>query len=493
MTPDEQQPRQDDSTGPEHTQPIPPVPPARPSAPAGQHGTPAYGPPQGYAGQASAQGHPTAPHGAPGHQTAAQGAPWSAPQAPGSYGHGAHTPGYAAPGHAPTTTAPRSSNRRAPWVAVPLAALLAAGLASGGTYAATRSDNGGGATTAGPTTVVNANPADFADAGSVNWAATASKVSPSVVSITLKTSSGGDQGSGVILDTKGNIVTNHHVVADQGTLTVTLNDGRTYEATVVGTDASTDLAVIRLKNPPSGLKPVAIGDDKKLVVGQPVMAIGNPLGLSGTVTTGIVSALDRPVSTQQSSGGQGQQSDPFQQPQQQSTEAEPVVTNAVQTSAAINPGNSGGALVDGSGRLIGINSSIPNAGSSGSDQAGNIGIGFAIPVTVMKLVTGQLLSSGKAAHAQLGIRADTSQVKDGNATINGARVATVNSGSPAQKAGLKEGDVIVGIGGQSVESSTSLVGQVREYAVGQKVALTVVRDGQRQTITATLGADTSTS
>ncbi|KNX39505.1 hypothetical protein VV01_14890 [Luteipulveratus halotolerans] len=372
-----------------------------------------------------------------------------------------------------------------------MAALLAAALASGGTYAATHDDSSGtAAASAGSTTVVKADPADFADAGTVNWSATAAKVSPSVVSITLKTSSGGDQGSGVILDTKGNIVTNHHVVADQGTLTVTLNDGRNYEATVVGTDASTDLAVIKLKNPPSGLKPITIGDDKKLVVGQPVMAVGNPLGLSGTVTTGIVSALDRPVSTQQSGGGQGDQGgSPWSQPQQSSE----VVTNAIQTSAAINPGNSGGALVNGSGELIGINSSIPNAGGSSSGQAGNIGIGFAIPTTVVKLVTNQLMTKGKAQHAQLGISATTGQVKDGSATVNGAQVAQVNPGSAAQKAGIKQGDVIVALGGDHVDSSTSLVGQVRECAVGQKVTLTVVRDGKRQNITATLGADTSSS
>ncbi|WP_245633019.1 S1C family serine protease [Luteipulveratus mongoliensis] len=519
MTQDDQQPQ---GSNPEHTQPIPPVPPAVP-APEGspaagahpqqspaqpvpapptpaehapvqqsQHTGPQPTSPQhtGPQPMAPQQGHPAAAHHGPPAST--WGAPTSSHQP-----YGAQAPAYAQ--HASTTSTGRSG--RAPWVAVPLAALLAAALASGGTYAATRDDNNGGSpSAAGPTTVVKANPADFADAGSVNWSATAAKVAPSVVSITLETNGGGgDQGSGVILDTAGNIITNNHVVADGGKLTVTLNDGRQYDATVVGKDPSTDLAVIKLTSPPKGLTPVTIGDDSKLVVGQPVMAVGNPLGLSGTVTTGIVSALNRPVSTQSSGGGQDQpqtpgqgQQNPQQDPQQP-TQSDEVVTNAIQTSAAINPGNSGGALVDGSGRLVGINSSIPNAGSSGQDQAGNIGIGFAIPVTVVKNITGQLMKSGKAQHAQLGISATSAQVKDGAATLTGAKVSKVNPGSAAAKAGLKEGDTIVSIDGESVDSSTSLVGQVRERTVGQKVTLSVVRDGKRQNITATLGADSSSS
>lgn len=378
--------------------------------------------------------------------------------------------------------------RRRNRAAVPIAALLAAVLASAGTYALT-----GGADSdpvaAGNTTVVEGDPADYADAGTVNWSATANAVRSSVVSITARGASGdGGRGSGVILDTKGNIVTNNHVVAGSKSLEVTLSDNRSYQAKVVGTDPSTDLAVIRLENAPSGLKPVSFGNDDKLTVGQPVMAVGNPLGLSGTVTTGIVSALNRPVSTEGRSDGEGEGGAPGQAPQG----GEEVVTNAIQTSAAINPGNSGGALVSGSGKLIGINSSIATlSGSSGGSQGGNIGIGFAIPVTVVKNITKQLIADGKAQHAQLGVTATNGTAKVDGASVSGAKVVSVASGSGASKAGLKKDDVILKIDGESVDSSTSLVGQVRERTVGQRVALTVVRDGSRQNVTVTLGVASS--
>ena len=258
-------------------------------------------------------------------------------------------------------------------------AVLAAVLASAGTYSLTRGD-----LTASPaaspvvqtSATTSAAPVVQANASAPNWSVTAAAVSPSVVAITVTSGQGGGQGSGVIFDTKGHILTNNHVVAAGGPgskISVTLNDKRTYDATVVGTDPSTDLAVIKLTNAPKDLKAIALGDANALKVGDPVMAVGNPLGLAGTVTTGIVSALNRPVTTSDQ-----QSTDPFGQ---QST-ADPVVTNAIQTSAAINPGNSGGALVNASGQLVGINSAIASLGSSGgsSSQSGNIGIGFAIPV-----------------------------------------------------------------------------------------------------------------
>ena len=194
------------------------------------------------------------------------------------------------------------------------------------------------------------------------------------------------------------MLTNNHVVAGAEKLTVTLADGRTYEAEVRGTDPSTDLAVITIKNAPSDLTPIAIGDSDKIAVGDPVMAVGNPLGLAGTVTTGIVSALNRPVTTEaESDGGQA---DPNGQAQ---GAGETVVTNAIQTSAAINPGNSGGALVNASGQLIGINSAIASLGSSSGGQSGSIGIGFAIPVNEATSIAKQLIDSGTAAHAYLGV------------------------------------------------------------------------------------------
>src|SRR6478735_12565820 len=267
--------------------------------------------------------------------------------------------------------APKRDNRFGQTVGV---ALLAAVLASGGTYAATQL--GGQSTASAP-----------------DWAAVSAAVSPSVVSIDVTTQQGSGAGSGVVFDKSGHILTNNHVVGDatgNGAITVTLNDGRTYAATIVGTDPSTDLAVIKLTNGPSDLTPITLGDSEALKVGDPAMAVGNPLGLSGTVTTGIISALNRPVST-----GTASES-PLGQ---QQTSGDEVVTNAIQTSAAINPGNSGGALVNAKGELIGINSSIASLGQSSSgSQSGNIGIGFAIPVKEAKSIADQLIKSGKAEH-----------------------------------------------------------------------------------------------
>ena len=257
-------------------------------------------------------------------------------------------------------------------------AVLAALLASGGTYAAAQLGDGSQPSSTASTSTLgrgaDTGPVVQADATNPNWTATAAAVAPSVVAITVKSGQSEAQGSGVIIDAKGHILTNNHVVSGAGpdaSITVTLNDGRTYKATVAGTDPSTDLAVITLTGAPSDLKPIAIGNSDDIKVGDPVMAIGNPLGLAGTVTTGIVSALNRPVTTAAEDDSQPQEQNPFgqslpgqdQQPQTGSDSTD-VVTNAIQTSAAINPGNSGGALVNASGQLIGINSAIASLGSS---------------------------------------------------------------------------------------------------------------------------------
>jgi putative serine protease PepD len=262
---------------------------------------------------------------------------------------------------------------------------------------------------------------------------------------------------------------------------VTLNDDRTYGATVVGTDPSTDLAVINLTNAPRDLKPIALGDANLIKVGDPVMAVGNPLGLAGTVTTGIVSALNRPVTT----------SDASDVPQS----ADPVVTNAIQTSAAINPGNSGGALVNASGQLIGINSAIASLGSSGgsSSQSGSIGIGFAIPVNEARLIASQLITSGTATHPYLGVSAKDGVVTDGSAKRAAAVLATVVSGTPADQAGLKAGDAVVAVDGNPIDGSLSLVAQIHEFTVGDTVALTVVRNGQPRNVNVTLIAKAATT
>ncbi len=315
-----------------------------------------------------------------------------------------------------------------------------------------------------------------ASANNPDWTATAAAVDDAVVAIQVNGRSGTGQGSGVVIDAQGHIITNNHVISGAGTnsqITVTLGD-HSYSASVVGTDPSTDLAVIKLNEIPDNLTVAQWGDSSALTVGQPVMAVGNPLGLSDTVTTGIISALNRPVTTQAVSDSMGDQGSGV------------VVTSAIQTNAAINPGNSGGALVDSSGALIGITSSIATLTStaSSSGQSGNIGIGFAIPAAQARYVAEQLIATGKVQHAQLGIDAN-------NGTANsqlGATVEDVVAGSAAEAAGLQVGDLITALDGQSVVGSESLVALVRNSEVGQTVSLTVLRDGQTLTLSATLGA-----
>ena len=370
-------------------------------------------------------------------------------------------------------------------------AALAAVLSSAGTYALTRDDlaasPAGQNVQTGTGSTTTAAPVAQANASAPNWSVTAAAVSPSVVAISVQGGQSSGQGSGVVYDTKGHILTNHHVVAAGGEsakLSVTLNDQRTYDATIVGTDPSTDLAVIKLANAPKDLKAIALGDANKITVGEPVMAVGNPLGLAGTVTTGIISALNRPVTTSRQESGDRSG---------QGSTGEPVVTNAVQTSAAINPGNSGGALVNAGGQLIGINSSIASLGSSGGSTGGNIGIGFAIPVNEAKSIADQLIKSGKATHAYLGVSSKNGVVEDGSAKRAAAVLTNIASGTPAEKAGLQEGDAIVAVDGEAIDGSLSLVAQIRERTAGDKVTLKILRDGQPKNISVTLTNKPSTS
>jgi len=319
-----------------------------------------------------------------------------------------------------------------------------------------------------------------ASANSPDWTATAAAVKNAVVAIKVEGSSGQGQGSGVVIDAQGHIVTNNHVVSGAGQgakLSVTIGD-KTYSAQVVGTDPSTDLAVLKLENPPSNLTVASWGDSSKLKVGQPVMAVGNPLGLSDTVTTGIVSALNRPVTTQAVTDNDNNVSD------QGSSDV--VVTSAIQTNAAINPGNSGGALVDSSGALVGITSSIASLASNGSSsgQSGNIGIGFAIPSAQVKSVVEQLIANGTVKHPQLGIRASNGT----SGTQLGAQVEDIAQGSAAAQAGLQKGDLITAIDGTPVVGSESLVAQVRSHEVGKEVTLSVLRGSETLELKVTLGA-----
>jgi len=385
-----------------------------------------------------------------------------------------------------TRTEPRPEPRRDSHLGQTLgAALLAAVLASGGTYAFTHAGESGSSTSTTPTATAttnsNQNTSPTVTQGSASapdWTTVAGAVAPSVVSIDVTTAQGAGAGSGVVFDDQGHVLTNNHVVEGAGgggSITVTLSDGRTYAATVVGTDPSTDLAVVKLSGAPKDLVPISLGNSDALKVGAPVMAVGNPLGLSGTVTTGIVSALNRPVSTGSSESPSGQQSS-----------NDEVVTNAIQTSAAINPGNSGGALVNAKGELVGINSSIASLGQSSGSQSGNIGIGFAIPVKEAKSIAEQLISSGKAQHAFLGVGTRDTVVTDGSAKRAGAQIMSVSGGTPAANAGLQNGDVVIAVDGQRVDSATALVAQIREMKAGDKTTLTIIRDGARKDVSVTL-------
>jgi putative serine protease PepD len=397
--------------------------------------------------------------------------PWGGPVVPL-----AQAPAWPAPPTPVVRPGGASTRRRVAEITV--AALLAAGVASGGTYAVvhTAAQPPTGTATSGIANPVA--PVAQAAANAPDWAATAKAVAPSVVAIAVTGAQGEGQGSGVVIDTAGHILTNNHVATGAGTsaqITVTLNDGRTYAARIVGTDPSTDLAVLQLQGAPNDLTPISIGDSDGLAVGDPVMAIGNPLGLAGTVTTGIVSALNRPVTTGSS------------QPARGATANDPVVTNAIQTSAAINPGNSGGALVTANGQLVGINSAIASLGS-GSGQSGSIGIGFAIPSNEAKSVAEQLIATGTAQHAYLGVSSADGTVTDGGAQRSAAILRSVAAGTPAAQAGLRVGDAVVAIDGERVDSSLSLVAAIRERRVGGTATVTIIRDGQREDVKLTLVA-----
>jgi putative serine protease PepD len=466
-----------------------------PTAPQ-QTGTPQYGTPQ----------HPT-PH-AHGYAAAPSGATTPTGQAFGPAASGTY-------GTHPTLTLPESeaAKPRKKGSGTKIAALLVAaalvggGAGLGGTYAGLALWGGSdGATASGPTAItVN-------DPGKVNaTAAVASKVVPSVVTISASAGTSGGTGSGVILSDDGYVLTNTHVVTLDGqtgdaSLSVTTSDGRVFEAKVVGTDPTYDLAVIKLENA-SNLTPIEWADSSKLNVGDATIAIGAPLGLPNTVTTGIVSALNRSIQVASSAapsdgsdsgqGGQGGQQGgespfffDFGQGQQGSGQATQTIKIAViQTDAAINPGNSGGALVDDEGKLIGINvaiASAPGASSSGG-QSGNIGVGFSIPSDIAKRVSQEIIDNGSATHGLLGASVQDAASVQG-ATTTGAYVADVVAGGAAQAGGLQTGDVITAFDGIPVTNSVDLTAQVRALAAGSQAKVTYLRGGKESSAEVTLGS-----
>ncbi|GII63792.1 hypothetical protein Skr01_38770 [Sphaerisporangium krabiense] len=327
------------------------------------------------------------------------------------------------------------------------------------------------------------------DSSATTVADVAKAVQPSVVSITVTGGGGQAEGSGVILSTDGLILTNNHVVSGAGgggQVQVKFSDGKTASATIVGTDPTTDLAVVRASGV-SGLTKAALGDSDKLRVGDAVLAIGSPLGLEGSVTAGIVSALDRTLTV----GGESQQQQQlppgwgggFGRQQQQSQDSGTTIGGAIQTDAAINPGNSGGALVNASGQVVGINSAIATNGGDG-----NIGVGFAIPINTASQVADQIIKTGKATHAYLGVN-----LADATGDAQGAVIGSVQQGSPAEQAGLKAGDVITKLDGKPVSGAETVVGAVRGYRPGTKVTVTYARNGATATVTVTLTERTVSS
>jgi len=294
-------------------------------------------------------------------------------------------------------------------------------------------------------------------------AAIASKVLPSVVSISTRSQSGGGTGTGFVSRSDGYILTNNHVVEgviNGGQLNVSFNDGKVVRGKIVGVNPAYDLAVIKVTR--TGVPALQFGDSDKVQVGDTVIAIGSPLGLSGTVTSGIISAKNRAVTA---GDGQGESS----------------FINALQTDAAINPGNSGGPLVDKTGAVVGVNSAIASLGSF-SGQSGSIGLGFAIPINQARRTAEELIKTGKSSYPILGISVDTS-FSEGGAIVNG-----VTPGGPAAVAGIQEGDIIVKLGTRTITNPDELIVAIRDNAPGDQVSITVKRDGVTKVVKATLVA-----
>jgi putative serine protease PepD len=292
----------------------------------------------------------------------------------------------------------------------------------------------------------------------------AARVQPAVVQLNVSGSDGEGTGSGFIISADGYIITNNHVAgvaANGGTIDVVFKDGTKVPGKLVGANSDYDLAVVKVDK--TGLPTVPLGSSAALKVGDSVIAVGSPLGLQGTVTTGIVSALDRPVTAGEAGG-------------------DTSFIDAIQTDAAINPGNSGGPLLNGNGEVIGVNSAIASMGASAGAQAGSIGLGFAIPIDTAKRVATEIMQTGKASTPVIGVSLDPAY------TGEGAQVGEVTAGGAAQAAGLQVGDIITAVDGVKVADSTELIVKVRAHAPGDSLTVTVTRNGQTSDVTLTLGS-----
>ncbi|EFL40461.1 S1C family serine protease, partial [Streptomyces griseoflavus] len=424
--------------------------------------------------------HGGAPAGGP---SSAPDASWPPPPPPstpsyggghggGDGGHGGH--GGGGWGSSYQQPAPKNGGGRGRMIAgVLVAALVAGGLGGGLGYTlAKENDSNGSTTVSSSTSGGNVK----RDPGTV--AGVAAKALPSTVTISAESSSGeGGTGTGFVFDTQGHIVTNNHVVADAvdgGKLSATFPNGKKYDAEVVGHAQGYDVAVIKLKSAPSDLKPLTLGNSDDVAVGDSTIAIGAPFGLSNTVTTGIISAMNRPVASSDGTGSQAS------------------YMSALQTDASINPGNSGGPLLDAQGNVIGINSAIQSTsnGGFGTGQAGSIGLGFAIPINQAKYVAQELIKTGKPVYAKIGASVSLEDTTGGaKITDQGAGGSEpVDPGGPADKAGLKPGDVITKLDDRVIDSGPTLIGEIWTHKPGDEVTITYERGGKDHTTELTLGS-----
>jgi putative serine protease PepD len=330
---------------------------------------------------------------------------------------------------------------------------------------------------------------------SVGWVTGAAAfASPSVVTISVSAGdgSGAGSGSGVVLTESGYILTNTHVVTLDGAtasprVEVRTSDDRVFNATVIGTDPTNDLAVIKVTSA-AKLTPATFADSNKINVGDGVVAIGAPLGLEATVTSGIVSALNRTIQVSNSAAPDTTNGGGGLQLWTQGNSGSAVSLSVVQTDAAINPGNSGGALTDSKGQIIGINVAIATASESSGGQAGSIGVGFAIPSNIALRIGQEIMKTGKASHAMLGAMvSDSTNSNAANSFSVGAKIEQLTVNGPAEKAGLKVGDIVIGVNGRQINSATDLTSMIRQQRAGATVSIQLKRDGQTLTISVKLG------
>ncbi|WP_171170851.1 trypsin-like peptidase domain-containing protein [Streptomyces sp. I05A-00742] len=459
-----------------------------PQAPAGQHpgATGQFPAAPAVPGAPGAQGYPGAPApypptpGAPGAQS-----PYAPPAVPGGFGQGPGVP----PGAGPWQYDPWAADRRPPKeekgkpvtrsriVTGALIVALVAGGIGGGIGAWLERDGGPGHRVTLPQA-----PAEKSDREPGSIAGIAARALPGVVTLHVRGSGGQGTGTGFVLDKTGHILTNNHVVeaagdGGSGEIQVTFNGGQTAKATVVGRDSGYDLAVVKVSGV-SGLTPLPLGNSDSVHVGDSVVAIGAPFDLAGTVTTGIISAKERPITA----GGKKQDG------------SDVSYVDALQTDAPINPGNSGGPLVDSRGRVIGINSAIRSAGGSSESggQGGSIGLGFAIPINQAKRVAEELINTGRATHPVIGVSLDM-EYQGAGARVNpkGGGGTPVSPGGPADKAGIAPGDVIKKVDDVPIRSGQELIVKIRSHRPGDRLTLTVERDGKERTVQMTLGTASS--